>query len=247
MPKSKGRKVKRNTQMRRTHDPLGLNQLSDPITAWNQHAETLSVDQFYSEWCHLRLGADEHQRALAAATMMWVGAGDPGGSSAGMFQCWHACYLIGKGMTALGYSYSLLTVAVDVCRPDGQVIDRISSLSPRHEGNHWTGHTVLHIPAMTTIFDPTIGQGRFATTPLLRAPAILADPRLTRQAPPGSQFIIRRDPTTILVYTVTNEGERPEDHPGHEAQKRHLDEQFERLAATFVPHARNMQQRHSRM
>jgi hypothetical protein len=171
----------------------------------------------------------------------WVGAGDPGGSPAGLFQCWHACYLIGEGMKALGYTPELLTVAADICRPGGQVIDRVGSLPPRHDGNHWTGHTVLLIPEMTTIFDPTVGQGRFATTPLLRAPVILADPRLTRQPPPGSQFIIRRDPTTFLVYTVTYDGERPEDHPSHEAQKRHIDEQFNRLAATFIEQAHTMQ------
>lgn len=90
----------------------------------------------------------------------------------------------------------------------------------------------------------TASAGRMrCVTAQRRASVILSDLRLTRLPSPGSQLIIRREPTTLLVYTIVDaDDRRPEGHPDYERQKRHIDEQFS-LSATFITHAQALQRR----
>ena len=102
MLKSKSRKPRNIKGQPSRRTPTQLKRQLGVVDDWNQAVAHLDTDHFYVEWCKLRLArGDKHERALAAATMTWVGAGDPGGFSVGLYQCWHACYLIGVGMRAL--------------------------------------------------------------------------------------------------------------------------------------------------
>jgi hypothetical protein len=61
---------------------------------------------------------------------------------------------------------------------------------PQRRG-FWCGHAVLYIQEMAAVFDPTIGQGRYATTDLLRCPLLLRDPVLVVPPRPGVALLVR--------------------------------------------------------
>lgn len=54
-----------------------------------------------------------------------------------MPQCWHACHLIAMLLRAASIGSNPLTVELQVLR-NGQCVERIGSLRPRHGGRTWT-------------------------------------------------------------------------------------------------------------
>ncbi|MFE3001829.1 hypothetical protein ACFXG4_43485 [Nocardia sp. NPDC059246] len=217
MPKSETRKPKSKDRPRTA--PSGV--------AWDKLMSELAA-------AHLLTGSPG-ERALGLAMSAWVGAGDPNRAEVEMRQCWHACYMIAMLLREAGIAANPLPVEVQVLR-DGQCVERIGSLEPRHEngGKTWNGHVVLQIPELGVVFDPTIGQGRFAVTDRLRSPVLIRNPQLVRRAPAGSQFQVLRPPQLSLVYTVTHSGERVDQNPLYPLQKQEIDAAVQRCRPFFL-------------
>lgn len=215
MPKSKGRKKKSST--RRPVNAFGS-------TYW---------DRLLTKWAQSRLVGTAEEVALGGALVLWAGGGNPARSWAGMRQCWPACYFIGEALSALGgFKPVIVPVSVEV-RKNGAVVETIGSPTPEHRGQYWTGHVALHIPEIAAILDPTIGQGRFATSDHLRVPVLIQDPQLTNQLPPSAQFQVNRDPQTTLIYTTTaGAGEPFETHPAYPQQRASVDAAVARVHGT---------------
>lgn len=199
---------------------------AETLTALVEEQLTTDYGQLVLDWLPTALNHDhDDELTLSTAIQVWVKILP----TYDLRQCWPACYVIGELLAAVGHHPHIVTAVATVMDSEsGEGVEFGSRTlgvvdEPRiWDGRpQWDGHTVLHIPEMSAIFDPTIGfQGGYTVVDKDRCPLLLRAPELQADLKPGLRLCAVKTPPIKVYYEIVGDGR---DIPAFRRTKDRLD------------------------